>query len=132
MRGSDGFCHCRPCSHVLNKRFATLTHVLHCFLPHLGDQIEPIPGDANDLALKALFAAFPSAARQQLTLVELRTASGQNITGRADARVAVDRLSLFAEPYIASGFLSRDSGARAKPSAASPPALSPAASALRT
>lgn len=83
-------------------------------------QIEPIPGDANDVAASALRSHFPDAANRQLTLVELRaTASSSangttlaDITKLVSAREAADRLGRFAAPYIASGLISPDSGAR--------------------
>lgn len=74
-------------------------------------KIEPIPGDANDLALRALSAHFPAVASRELTLVELRTADGSDVRLSSAARAAADRIGRFAAPYIASGLLASDSGA---------------------
>lgn len=70
-------------------------------------QLDPIPGDANDLAARALGAHFPRPSSNDafFALVELRTADGSNITGLEAASASEDRLARFSEPFLASGLL---------------------------
>ena len=75
-------------------------------------QIEPITGDANDLARKALVANFPTRARSVTTTVMLTAADGVSpLAASPAARAASLRLAAFASPYIQSGLLAADSGA---------------------
>jgi hypothetical protein len=75
-------------------------------------QIEPIAGSENDLALKALFAAFPAAATAQTTTVLLQAADGATALATLPAaRAAAAALTAFAAPYIADGLLAPGSGA---------------------
>ena len=69
-----------------------------------------MPGDANDVAHKALEASFPSVAATQTTVV-LLTASAGNITSLAAARNAAAQLAALGARYVAQGLLSADSGA---------------------
>lgn len=73
-------------------------------------QLDPFPGDANDLAAQALAAAFPGSSHDTLlVVVELRSADGSNITLSARARAAEHRLAAFAQPYLAMGLVSAGS-----------------------
>jgi hypothetical protein len=78
--------------------------------PALMLRISAVPGSADDVALKALEAAFPQVARAQTTAVLLQAPAGVDITGSAAAHALASALSAAAAPYIASGLLSPSSG----------------------
>ena len=72
-------------------------------------QVEPIRGDANDVAAAALRRTFPRVAASQTLSVLLRCAGG--CAGSGPARDAASRLAAAAAPYVADGTLLPSSGA---------------------
>ena len=74
-------------------------------------QIEPIKGDPNYLARKALELNFPQRARSVTTTVLITSADGVSpLATSPAARAASLRLAAFAAPYVTSGLLTPESG----------------------
>ena len=78
--------------------------------PALMLRISAVPGSADDVALRALEAAFPQVASAQTTAVLLQAPSGVDVTTSAAAHALASALSATAASYIASGLLSPSSG----------------------
>lgn len=73
-------------------------------------EFDPIPGDVNDVAAKALRAAFPDLTKQSTTTVMLQSTDGSAIPMLPEARAVAERVAAAAAPHMVDGFLTPASG----------------------